>query len=471
MSRTIEIDPVTRIEGHAKVHINLGDDNKVETAYFHVLEFRGFERFVQGMQVELMPTITTRICGTCPHAHHLVGAKTVDKVFSVTPPRAAILQRELLNAGSIIHSHAVHFFALAGPDLIFGLGAPAETRNLVGLLDAAPELATKVLRLRSLGQHIAETIGGRGTHPVAAVAGGMTMALTKERREKLRGLAKEALELTKVAMLEGKKALAKNKELLSILRLPVHNMGTVKDGDVDLYDGQLRVRRPDGTIALEFDIEDYKKYIFEEAVPFSYAKQTFFRDPNGTPAVYRVGPLARLNAADSMSTEGADEELRQFKEKCGSPSDFTVMNHYARLIELLNSAERAVEILEDDEIVSTNVKARITATPKSAVAHVEAPRGVLIHDYDVDENGIVQGANLVVATQHNISSINASIKAATETFINKPEAELLNGIEFAIRCWDPCLSCSTHQLGQMPIDIEIYQNGQIQRRIRRDPSL
>ena len=467
MSRTIEIDPVTRIEGHAKVRVEIGDDNTVNAAYFHILEFRGFERFVQGMQVEMMPTITTRICGTCPHAHHLVAAKAVDRVFSVTPPRPAVLLRELLNCASYIHSHAVHFFALAGPDLLLGIDSPAEKRNLMGLLEAAPDLAGKALRLRSLGQRIAETVGGRGTHPVAAVAGGMAVALSPEKRETLKKQAAEALELAKVAVQEGKKALVSNKELLSILPLATHNLGTVREGSLDLYDGMIRARRPDGSVALDFAAEDYRSYMFEEAVPYAYSKQVFFKDPSGKPAAYRVGPLARLNCAESISTPLAAAELVQFKEKVGNPCKFTVMNHYARLIELLYCAEKAVELLDDDDIVSPDVKVKTTATPKSAVAHIEAPRGVLIHDYDVDENGIMRGANLIVATQHNVSSINASIKAAAQLFIDKPDNHLLNGIEFAIRCYDPCLSCSTHQVGQMPIEVTVSKNGDVLRTVRR----
>ena len=467
MSRTFTINPVTRIEGHAKVHLEVGDDEQVNAAYMQVLEFRGFEKFVEGMQVELMPTLTTRICGTCPHAHHLAAAKTVDRVFSVTPPRAGLLLRELLNAGSMIHSHAVHFFALAGPDLLLGLDAPAASRNLVGLLEAAPDLAGKALRLRSLGQKICEIVGGRGTHPVTAVAGGMANHLSAEMRDKLKSHAAEAMELALVAVNEGKKALVQNKDLLSILPLPVHNLGTVKDGKLDLYDGLLRVQRGDGTIAGEFDVQTYKDHLFEEALPYTYTKQVFYRDPAGKPAPYRVGALARINCADGISTPKAQGELEQFKARCGNPSSFTVMNHYARLIELLHCAERAVEILEDDEILSTDTKAKISATPKSAIAHVEAPRGVLIHDYQVDKNGIMTGANFIVATQHNISSINASIKAAANLFLDKPDEVMLNGVEFAIRCYDPCLSCSTHQVGRMPLSLTITRNGEVIRQVRR----
>jgi F420-non-reducing hydrogenase large subunit len=467
MSRTIHIDPVTRIEGHAKVHIEVNDQNQVDTAFFHVMEFRGFERFVEGMQIELMPTLTTRICGTCPHAHHLVAAKAVDAAFGVTPPRAAVLQRELLNAGSYIHSHGVHFFALAGPDLLLGIDAPAAKRNLIGLLEAAPDLAGKALRLRSLGQKIVEIVGGRGTHPVVAVAGGMAVPLTVEKRDTLKKHAAEALELAKVAVQEGKKALVAKKELLSILPLATHNIGTVREGSLDLYDGVLRVRRPDKSVASEFAASEYRSFLFEKATKFSYSKQVFFKDPNGKPAAYRVGPLARLNCADTISTPLARAELEQFKAKVGDPCNFTVMNHYARLIELLYCAEKMVELLADDEIVSPHVKAKITASPKPAIAHVEAPRGVLIHDYDVDENGIMKGANFIVATQHNISSINASIKAAAQHFLGQPDEVLLNGIEFAVRCYDPCLSCSTHQVGRMPLEVTIMRDGEVLRQVKR----
>lgn len=467
MTRTIEINPVTRIEGHAKVHLELNDDGSVSAASMHILEFRGFERFLEGMQLELMPTITTRICGTCPHAHHLVAAKAVDRAYGVTPPRAAILLRELLNCGSMIHSHAIHFFALAGPDLLVGLGAPPEKRNVVALLDAAPDLARKALKLRSLGIRIAEEVGGRGVHPVTCVGGGLSAGITSEQRDRMKRMAEEALELSRVALEEGKRALTANEDLLSLFPLPVHDLGTVNQGNLDLYDGKLRARRPDGTIALEFDAAQYRDVMFEEALAHTYSKQVFFRDPAGDSVPYRVGPLARLNVAERIDTVLADEELAQFKETWGDPCPYTVMGHYARLIEIVHHAEKALRILADEEILSPHVRTPTTGTPKRAVAHVEAPRGVLIHDYDVDANGIVRGANFLVATQHNLSIINATVRAAADQFISKPEAELLNGIEFAIRCYDPCLSCSTHQVGGMPLDVTITQGGALVRRCRR----
>jgi coenzyme F420-reducing hydrogenase alpha subunit len=467
MGRTIEINPVTRIEGHAKVTLVLDDDGKVADASLHVLEFRGFERFVQGMQVELMPTLTTRICGTCPHAHHLVAAKAVDRVFGVTPPRAAVLLRELLNCGSMIHSHAIHFFALAGPDLLLGIGAPPEQRSVVALLDIAPDLARKALELRSLGQRIVESVGGRGTHPITCVAGGMSAGIDRDEREKLQRLAARALELARVALEAGKGALARDAELLRSLPLSVANLGTVNGGQLDLYDGALRLRRADGTRAAEFGVEQYREYLHEEALPHTYAKQTWFRDPAGGEIPYRVGPLARLNVVDGIDTPLAAEELGSFRAAWGDPCDQTVLGHHARLIELLHHAEKAVRLLADDEIVSPHVRAKVTGSPRGAIAHVEAPRGVLIHDYEVDANGLVRAANFLVATQHNVSSINASLRAAAEHFLDRPEPELLNGVEFAIRCYDPCLSCATHQVGKMPIEIALVQGGRVVRRVRR----
>ncbi len=467
MGRTIEINPVTRIEGHARVSLELDDAGKVSAATLHVLEFRGFERFVEGMQVELMPTLTTRICGTCPHAHHLAAAKAVDRVFGVTPPRAAVLLRELLNCGSMIHSHAIHFFALAGPDLLLGIGAPPEQRSVVALLDLAPELARQALELRSLGQRIVELVGGRGTHPVTCVAGGMSAGIDGEAREKLQRMAARALELSLIALEAGKGALARDADLLRALPLAVADLGTVNEGRLDLYDGVLRLRRADGSRALEFAAQSYREHLYEEALPHTYAKQTWFQDPAGPPIPYRVGPLARLNVVDSIDTPLAQAELEALREFFGDPCHETVLAHHARLIEIVHHAEKAVALLADDEIQSPHVRTKPTGTPRPAVAHVEAPRGVLIHDYDVDADGIVRHANFLVATQQNLSSINASLRAAAERFVERPEPELLNGIEFAIRCYDPCLSCSTHQVGKMPLELEFVQRGRVVRRARR----
>jgi coenzyme F420-reducing hydrogenase alpha subunit len=467
MSRKLTIDPVTRIEGHAKVHIEVGDDGKVGAATLHVLEFRGFERFVQGMQAELMPTLTTRICGTCPHAHHLVAAKCLDAMFSAPPPKAALLLRQILNCGSMIHSHAIHFFALAGPDLFLGQSSPVAKRNLIGLLEAAPELAKKALRLRSIGQTMVEIVGGRGTHPVTAVAGGMSYALSKQSHETLKTLAAEALELAKVVLDAGKQALLKDPALLGRLPLATNDVGTVQGKVLDLYDGTLRVRKPDGSVALEFSSPDYAKHLVEEALPHSYGKQVLLRDAGGATQPYRVGPLARLNCAETTGTQLADAALAEFKTTCGNPSHKVVAAHWARLVEVLHCAEKAVAMLQDEAILSPDVKTAPGPLNRRAVAHVEAPRGVLIHDYQVDANALVEAANFVVATQHNFASINTSIKDAATLLLDKSDAELLDGVEFAIRCYDPCLSCSTHRVGQMPLAVDVWQGGKAVRSARR----
>jgi F420-non-reducing hydrogenase large subunit len=467
MGRTITINPVTRIEGHAKVTIELGDDGKVSAALLHVLEFRGFERFVQGMHIEKMPTVTSRICGTCPHAHHLAASKAVDAVFGVEIPRAARLLRELLNAGSIIHSHAIHFFALAGPDLFIGVDAPAERRNLVALLAAAPELGKKALRLRSIGQRISEEVGGRGTHPVTCVAGGMASGITPETRKMLLALAEEAVTLTQEVLAAGRDAFTKHDALLRSFEQKVHDLATTKGGALEFYDGPLRLNAPDGKTERELKAENYRDVMVEEALPYSYAKQVLLRANGSGLLPYRVGPLARLNCAESIGTPLAAAEFAAFRERWGSPCHFTAAQHHARLIEILNQAERAVELLKDDAIQSNELRTVIKGTPKRAIAHVEAPRGLLIHDFDVDANANVTGANLLVATQHNIATINQTVKLAADKFLTQSDEALTNGVEFAIRCWDPCLSCSTHAAGQMPLELYIVHRGSTLRRIVR----
>ena len=466
MGRTIVINPVTRIEGHAKVDIELNDADQVVGARLQVLEFRGFEKFVEGMQVELMPTLTTRICGTCPHAHHLVAAKCTDAVLGAVPPRAAVLQRQLLNAGSIIHSHAIHFFALAGPDLLLGLSSCKEDRNIVSLLRAEPELAKKALRLRSLGQKISEIVGGRGTHPVTAVAGGMAMPLNDEKLVQLRSMAAEALELSRFALEAGKKVLDSRADLIELLPLVTYDLGTVHGGEWDLYDGALRLCDPEGRVVKEMVSADYRDFMIEEASNYSYSKRVLFRLEDREVS-YRVGPLARLNTCPRLPTPQAQAELEEYRARFGHPNHHVVLGHYARLIETLACAELAVELTRDSELLSMDVKSEPTHRPRPAIAHVEAPRGVLIHDYAVDDNGLITKANFLVATQHNISSIDATLRLAAERFWKRPEAEFVNGVEFAIRCYDPCLSCSTHQVGKMPMIISLLRRGEVIHQVRR----
>lgn len=466
MARTITIDPITRIEGHARVEVELDDGNNVTGAIFKVMDFRGFETFLQGMQVEMMPTVTPRICGTCPQTHHLAAARAVDKVFQVTPPRAAKLLRDALNLGGILHSHAVHFFALAGPDLILGLDAPPAERNIVGLLKAAPAVVKKALRLRTVGQMVTETIGGRGTHPVACVPGGLAAPLSDTRRVQLAALAEEAVPLCSELVEVAKQALKSKMDLVTSLPEPTAYMGTIEHGNLGLNEGILRLRSADGGHDFEFPDDDWRKYLTEEATPTAYAKRVLCKADTGQTS-YRVGPLARLNVADHIETPLANAELKQFRELGGFPCHHTVMYHYARLVEMLYAAEKLSEIVQDPESSSENVRTQITNTPKNATAHVEAPRGTLIHDYEVDQNGIVTRANLIVATQQNMDAINNTVALSAKNYLDQPDELLLNGIEFGIRCYDPCLSCATHRVGEMKLDVTIRRNGDTVRQVRR----
>jgi coenzyme F420-reducing hydrogenase alpha subunit len=360
----------------------------------------------------------------------------------------------------------VHFFALAGPDLLLGLDADPADRNIVALLKTAPDVARNALRLRTIGQQVTELVGGRGTHPVASVAGGLAAPLDAGRVETLRKLAAEALPLGAQLVEVARDALLANEDLIRSLPIESHYLGTVSDGCLDLYEGDLRLRAPDGTDT-EFSEDEWASYMHEETVPTSFAKHVFCKTAGGTEVPFRVGALARLNCADSIDTPLAQAELERFRELGGNPCHETVMYHYARLVELLYAAEKLAEIVADDEIMSDQVRAEPSGSPRHATAHVEAPRGVLIHDYEVDSEGIVTKVNLIVATQQNMALINETIAMSASQYLDQPDDLLLNGIEFGIRCYDPCLSCATHRLGDMKMEVVIRQRGDVVRTVRR----
>jgi F420-non-reducing hydrogenase large subunit len=464
MSRQITIDPITRIEGHASVVIDIDEENQVSGALFKVLDFRGFEAFLQGMQVEMMPTLTARICGTCPVTHHIAASRAVDKVFGATIPRSAEILRKILNLGALISSHAVHFFALAGPDLLMGLDADPAERNIIGMVKRHPAMSKSALRLRTIGQSIVELVGGRGTHPVASVPGGMAAPLGKEKVQKLKELVEEGLSLGQKLYTASASILASKKDLLHSLPLETNYMGSVVGGTLDFYEGDLRLKKADGTVT-DFPEDEWASRISEKAVDHSYGKYVFFDDA-GDSISYRVGPLARLNCAERIDTSLANAELEKFRTEFGPICHQTTAYHSARMIELLHALEKLHELVADQEIHSDNVKAKL-GSPRNATAHVEAPRGVLIHDYQVDGNGIVTRANLLVATQQNLAAIESTIRLSAERYIDQPDALLLNGIEFGIRCYDPCLSCATHRMGEMKLEVVIRRQGTIIRSARR----
>jgi F420-non-reducing hydrogenase large subunit len=474
MNRSISIDPVTRIEGHARVFINVNEAGGIENAGLVVNELRGFEKILVGMEADRMPLITARICGVCPTAHHLAASRAQDYAAGVDPTPAAHILRELMYMGHLIHSHCLSLFALQGPDLVLGLDADPAIRNIVGVVKAVPEIAKKALRCRTIGQQINELIGGRGTHPVTSIAGGITFVLDGSKKRQLESWIDEALALVNELAPIAKQLLLKQLDLhpkiLSDWVHPTWSLGTVENGTVNLYKGKLRIVDEKGVVRSEFATEEYDKHLRESVVDWSYMKQVHIQD-NGQLQVYRVGPMGRLNASDWYGTPIADAERKQFVSSFGTPSHHTVLQVYARVIELIHVVERAKLLIADPDITGETRK-EVRFRGGRGVGHVEAPRGTLIHDYEIDSNGIVRAANLIVATQHNYCAINTTIAQAAETFVagRSSEEALLNAVEFGIRCFDPCLSCATHAMGQIPLEIIVKRHGTIERVVRRMPS-
>ncbi|MDD5286286.1 MAG: Ni/Fe hydrogenase subunit alpha [Desulfuromonadaceae bacterium] len=470
MKRSIRIDPVTRIEGHAKVFINLNDSGALENAGLVVNELRGFEKILIGMEADRMPHITARICGVCPTAHHIAASNALDYAAGVKAPPAAMLLRELMYMGHIIHSHSLSIFVLQGPDLVMGLDADPAVRNVVGIVQANPELARIALRLRSIGQKINEMVGGRGTHPVTSVAGGITFALDQEKKKIVQEWIDEARLMlpTVVPAVKGLllKTLDLHPSMLNDWVAPSWGLGTVLNNRVSLIEGKLRAIDETGATRIEFGVEDYDKYLLESVVEWSYMKKVHI-NLDGLHE-YRVGPMARMNAMRSFGTELADAEYAEFAKLGGAPCHLTVFQTYAKLVEMIWAIERAGEIINDAAIWG-ETRVPVKFKGGRGVGHVEAPRGTLIHDYEIDENGIIRAANLIVATQQNYAIINRSIEQAAQSHVigKTDEDALLNAVEFSIRCYDPCLSCATHAVGRMPMEIAITCGGEIVKNIRR----
>jgi len=471
MKKTIRIDPVTRIEGHAKVFINLNDDGTLENAGLVVNELRGFEKILIGMEADRMPHITARICGVCPTAHHIAASNALDNAAGVKAPPAAMLLRELMHMGHIIHSHSLSIFVLQGPDLVMGLDADPAVRNVVGIVQANPELARIALRLRTIGQKINEMVGGRGTHPVTSVAGGITFVLDQEKKKIIQEWIDEARLLlpTVVPAVKGLllNALDKHPAMLNDWIAPSWGLGTVLNDRSSLIEGKLRVVDETGATKIEFEVEDYDKYMVESVVNWSYMKKVHF-NLDGLHE-YRVGPMARMNAMGRFGTELADAELAEFVKLGGSPCHLTVFQTYAKLVETIWAIERADEIINDPAVWG-ETRVPVTFKGGRGVGHSEAPRGTLIHDYEIDNKGIVRAANLIVATQQNYAIINRSIEQAAQSHVigKSDDTALLNAVEFSIRCYDPCLSCATHAVGRMPLEIVITRGGETVNTINRN---
>lgn len=473
-TQKITIEPVTRIEGHAKVTIHMKDDNTVDHAYMHVNEFRGFEKFCEGRLYFEMPQITPRICGICPVSHHLAAAKASDALTGQTPPRPASLLRELMHMGQVIQSHGMHFFELAGPDLLLGFDASPEIRSVVGLIGANPELTVKAVQLRKFGQEIIKTLGGRRLHPVFAVPGGVNKALTIQERDYILSGVDAAVDTLLLGIQIMKDWAAKNMEDINKFAVfPTGYFGlTTPENGLELYDGDIRLISREGKPLEKFPVANYLDHIAEHVEPWSYLKFPYYKKLGYPGGVYRVGPLGRLNLAEKIDTPLANEELKAFKQlNNGKMVENTLYYHYARLIEALFAAERARVLCEDKDITSTD----ILNTRKNYTGHgvgvIEAPRGTLIHDYTADENGKLLKVNLIVSTGHNNWAMTTAVDSVAKTYVKGPDVHegMLNRVEAAIRAYDPCLSCSTHAVGQMPIQVDfIAPDGTMIKTLKRD---
>lgn len=456
----ITIEPVTRIEGHAKVTIHLNDQGKVDRAYLHVNEWRGFEKFTEGRPFFEMPQITPRICGICPVSHHLTSAMACDQIIGAVPPRPARLLRELMHMGQFIQSHAMHFFELAGPDLFLGFDADPAVRNVIGLIEANPDLALKAVRLRAFGQDIIKRISGRRIHPNHSIPGGVNAPLAESDREDLLSRIDEATEVVRMAVQLARGWFEKNKELVEKFAVfPSGYLALVdEEGALQLFSGKLRLIDQAGKPQEEFEGSDYLEHIGEHVEDWSYLKFPFLRKIGWPQGTYRVGPLARLNVAEKIQTPLAQEEFRYFKSlNGGRPVEGSLWYHYARLIEALYAIERAKEILLDPEVLSNNLRAEPDGFTGRGVGCLEAPRGTLFHDYQTDAHGMLTKVNMIVATGHNNWAMSKAVEMVAKTFVdgNNLTEGMLNRVEAAIRAYDPCLSCSTHLIGAMPLQLEI----------------
>lgn len=461
--RKIVINPVTRIEGHGKVTIHLDKDNHVEQARFHIIEFRGFERFVQGRFYWEAPVIVQRLCGICPVSHHLCGAKATDVIVGadkLTPVGEKM--RRLMHYGQTFQSHALHFYHLASPDLLFGFDAPVAKRNVIGVISEYPDVGKKAVLMRRYGQEIIKATAGKKIHGTGAIPGGINKNLSIEERDELKkdignmlDWSVEGLALCKKVTKDG------GTKLLEFGSFASNHLSIVReDGCLDLYDGKLRAKDAEGKIIFDqVAPADYLDYIREEVRPWSYMKFPFILPLGKEKGWYRVGPLARINNCDFIDTEIAEKERQEFMALGGGkPINATMAYHWARMIELVHSAEKMKELLDDPDLQGTDLVTSGTRRNRG-VAYLEAPRGTLFHHYEVNpETDQIATANLIVSTTNNNEAMNRAVQVVAQQYLDgKAEITegLLNHIEVGIRAYDPCLSCATHALGRMRLHVQL----------------
>lgn len=460
MAKTVVIDPVTRIEGHAKISVFLDDAGEVSNARFHVVEFRGFEKFCEGRPMWEMAGITARICGICPVSHLLASAKTGDKIQAVKVPVAGEKLRRMMNLGQITQSHALSFFHLSSPDFLLGWDSNPATRNVFGLMAADPDLARSGIRLRQFGQKVIELLGAKKIHPAWAVPGGVRSPLSEEGRTWIRERLPESFNTINTALGLFKRLLDQFATEVDVFgKFPSLFMGLVgKDGVWEHYGGHLRFVDSYGKIVADnLSEDDYQEFLGEAVEPWSYLKFPYYK-PLGYPeGIYRVGPLARLNICSKMGVEAADRELLEFRNRAGGVATSSFFYHYARLIEIVAALEYIEQLVNDPDIVSPRTRATAGINQLEGIGVSEAPRGTLFHHYQVDENGLIKKVNLIIATGQNNLAINKTVTQIAQHYIHGNEIPegMLNRVEAGIRAFDPCLSCSTHAAGLMPLHIEL----------------
>ncbi|NTU56179.1 MAG: Ni/Fe hydrogenase subunit alpha [Anaerolineales bacterium] len=470
----ITIDPITRLEGHGKIDIFLDANGDVANSYFQIPELRGFERFCVGRPVEEMPLLTNRICGVCPEAHHMAGAKAADAVYHVDPPRTAKLLRELLYMAFYATDHTTHFYALAGPDFIVGPDAPVAERNILGVIHKVGlEIGGKVIQMRKFGHRTVEMIGGRKVHPACAIPGGVTKILSEEERKEIEEMGRWAIDFALFSLQAFNDIVLSNKTYLDLIVGDVYTHKTYYMGLVDannkvnFYDGKVRVVDPEGKEFCKYAPNEYMNHIAEHVEPWTYLKFPYLKNvgwkgfvDGKDSGVYMATPLSRLNAADGMATPLAQEQYeKMFATLGGKPVHQRLAIHWARLVELLYAAEHWVELATDPEITSPNVHKKPTEIPTEGVGIVEAPRGTLTHHYWTDEKGLLTKVNLIVGTTNNYAPIQMSTKKAAQSLIKggKVNEGLLNMVEMAFRAYDPCFGCATHSMpGRMPLEVRLH---------------
>ncbi|NLJ43882.1 MAG: Ni/Fe hydrogenase subunit alpha [Bacteroidales bacterium] len=486
--KKVIIDPITRLEGHGKIEIFLNDEGGVENVYFQVPELRGFEKFCEGRPVEELPAITAKICGVCPGCHHMASGKAVDAVFGVDPPPTAKKLRELFYMAHFMHSHTAHFYALAAPDFVVGPDAPPEKRNILGVIEkVGKEIGTEVIKQRRIAQEIQALLGGHQTFVVMNIPGGVRKGLSEEERDDIAIKADGFVRFAQFTLQLFEDVVLKNKEYVDIIlngpyNLKLHSMGLVDSNNkVNFYDGKVRVVDTEGKELYKYSPPEYLDYVAEHVEPWSYLKFPFLKKigwkgfvDGQNSGLYHATPLSRLNASDGMATPLAQKEYeRMYATLGGKPVHATLAMHWARLVELLYSAERCRELATDPDITGKELRASLGPIPGEGVGIVEAQRGTLTHHYRTDEKGIVTKVNLIVGTTNNHAAISMSIKKAAEGLIKKGvevNNGILNMIEMAFRAYDPCFSCATHCLpGEMPMIVEVREpDGELLQRFVRD---